>query len=166
MARRSFTRFLLSGTAIEVHLLCVTLIVVLSVSLWTGAAQADYGWGLLFTIVAYPITLGLIWWYEHSQERAEVQHVVDSITAPEKLRRKRQWGRRVALAALVGFAACLVYFGNRGLRLDRIPAQYIGYFLLGFAALGAAGINIWYGGPLDPRMDPPPETDAIDSDAR
>lgn len=164
MARRPFTRFLLSANAIHVHLLCITLIVVLSISLWTGDAQPDYGWGLLFTIVVYPIVLGLMWWSEHLEERAEVEHVVESLTAPDRLRRKRRWWRRAALAALTAVAAGLVYAGYRGLQIDFLPAQYLGYFLFGFAALGAAGVNIWYGGPLDPRMDPPPETDTRDPD--
>lgn len=34
-------------------------------------------------------------------------------------------------------------------------AQYLGYFTFTLCALGAAGMNIWYGGPLDPRFDPP-----------
>ena len=53
MSNPSFIRFLVSGNAIQVHLLCLTLIVVLSISLLSGDAQPDYGIGLLFTMVAY-----------------------------------------------------------------------------------------------------------------
>lgn len=157
--RSPFLRFLLTGNAIQVHLLCVTLIVVLSASLWTGDAQPDYKWGLLFTIVFYPVLLGLLWWSDRLDEQAIVEHVIESLTAPEKLRLKRRGWRRGALVFLVGVAACLVYFGNQGLRIDFLPAQYLGYFLLAFTALGAVGVNIWYGGPLDPRFDPPVSKD-------
>jgi hypothetical protein len=51
-------------------------------------------------------------------------------------------------------AAWLTYAGHHGLRLDTFPAQYLGYFLLAVAVLGAAGVNIWHGGPLDLRLDP------------
>ena len=92
MARRPLTQFLLSANAIQVHLLCVTLIVVLLTSLWTGDAQPDYGWGLLFTIIVYPILLGLMWWSERLDEKAVVEHIVESLTTPENLRRKRLGG--------------------------------------------------------------------------
>jgi hypothetical protein len=165
VARRPFTRFLLSANALQVHLLCVTLIAVLSISLWTGEAQADYGWGLLFAIVVYPILLGLVWWSERLDEQAAVEHVVESLTAPERLRRKRRWWRRGSLAFFVGVAAWLAHAGHRGLQINFLPAQYVGYFLFAFAALGAVGVNIWYGGPLDPRLDPPPDAGSqIDAD--
>lgn len=165
MARRPFIRFLLSANAIQVHLLCLILIVILSISLWTGDAQPDYGWGLLFAIVVWPVLLGLMWWSERLNEQAAVEHVLESLTAPERLRQKRRWGRRAALAAVVGVAAGLLYAGNQGLEVETLPAQYLGYFLFAFAALGVVGVNIWYGGPLDPRMDPPPETDTREPDA-
>jgi hypothetical protein len=89
-----------------------------------------------------------------SDRRVVGQSVIESITAPERLRRKRRWWRRFALAGFVGVAGWLVYSGHRGLQIDFLPAQYLGYLLFAFATLGAAGINIWYGGPLDPRFDP------------
>jgi hypothetical protein len=48
----------------------------------------------------------------------------------------------------------IIYFGNTGLLIKGIPAQYIGYILLGVTGLGAGGVNIWYGGAIDPRFDP------------
>jgi hypothetical protein len=165
MARRSFTEFLLSKNATASHLLFITVVVVFSFCLWSGAVRPEFGWILLITVVGYLPILALMWWYERLEEQAMAKHVVESITAPEKLRRKRRWWRRASLAALMGLAAVLVYFGNRGFRLHFIPAQYVGYFFLGFAALGALSVNIWYGGPLDPRMDPPPAADGLDSDA-
>ena len=155
MRRRPLIRFLFSANALQVHLLCLTLIVVLSISLWTGDAQPDYGWGLVFTIAVYPILLFLLWCSERLDEQAAVEHAVESLTAPERLRRKRRRWRRIVLGGLVAFAAWLVYSGHRGMHVDFIPAQYLGYLLFAFAALGASGVNIWYGGPLDLRLDPP-----------
>ena len=163
MARRPFTRFLLSAKAVEVHLLCLTLIVVLSISLWTGDAQPDYGLGLAFTLFAYPIVLVLLWRSERLEDEAAIDHAIESLTAPEMLRKKRRRWRRGVLWAVVAVSACLVYFGNRGLKVDAIPAQYIGYFLFGFAVSGVAGLNVWYGGPLDPRQDPPPNHKSINA---
>jgi hypothetical protein len=157
MARRSFKRFLISFNAIQAHVLSLTLIVLLSVSLWNGEAQPDYKWGLLFCIVAYPVVIGLLWWSERLDEQLAVEHVIESLTAPEKLRRKRRWWRRGSLALMVGVAAWLIYDGRRGLLINSLPAQYVGYFLAVLATCGAAGLNVWYGGPLDPRFDPPLE---------
>jgi hypothetical protein len=101
--------------------------------------------------------------------KMEVEHAIESITAPEKLRRKRVLWRRGSLAFLVGVASALVYFGTRGLRIQLLPAQYVGYLLFALATLGAAGVNVWYAGPLDPRNDPPPsqpEGDLIDLGSR
>jgi hypothetical protein len=107
MPQRPFLRFLLSLEALQVHLLCSVLIVVLSISLWTGEAQPDYGWGLLFTIVAWPVLIGLMWYSKRLDERMVVEHVVESITAPEKLRRKRVMWRRGSLVFLVSVAGAL-----------------------------------------------------------
>lgn len=71
--RRSFKRFLLSGNAISVHLFCLTLIVLLSISLLTGDAQPDYALGLAFAIVVYPILLLLVWWSDRADETAAIQ---------------------------------------------------------------------------------------------
>ena len=34
------------------------------------------------------------------------------------------------------------------------PVQYLGFLCVGLALLGAFGVNVWAGGPLDPRNDP------------
>lgn len=162
MPRRPFLRSLISADAIQVHLLFITLIVVLSVSLLSGDAKPDYGWALLFAIVVYPILLGLTWWSGRLDEQWAVEHATESLTAPERLRRKRRWWRRGSLAFFAGVAAWLVYSGHRGLQVGFLPAQYFGYCFFVLAALGAAGVNIWYGGPLDPRIDPSADADAQD----
>ncbi|MCA9016736.1 MAG: hypothetical protein KDA77_15490 [Planctomycetaceae bacterium] len=156
MSRRPLKRFLLSSNAIQVHLLCLTLIVLLSLSIWEGNAQPDYKWGLLFTIIIYPVLLGLLWWSDRLEEQEYVEHVIESITEPERLRRKRRSWRRNSLVFFFGLAVAFVYAGHRGVQIELLPAHYLGYFFLVVTALGVAGVNIWYGGPLDPRMDPPP----------
>tara|TARA_R110002095_G_scaffold188226_2_gene165505 strand:- start:1181 stop:1687 length:507 start_codon:yes stop_codon:yes gene_type:complete len=148
-------RFLLTANAIQVHLLCGTLIVLLSVSIWNGEAQPDYQWGLLFTIVIYPVLLGLLWWNDRLEEQAVVEHVIESITEPERLRRKRRSWRRGSLVFFFGVAIAFVYAGHQGVQVDLLPAHYLGYFFFVIASLGVAGVNVWHGGPLDPRMDPP-----------
>jgi hypothetical protein len=157
MPRRPFLNFLVSSEAIQVHLVCLLLIVLLSYSLWTGDAQPDYGWGLLFTVVVYPVILGLMWWSEHLEQKEQVEHAIASVMDPDGLRRRQRFLRRGSLAVFAVIAAGFIYAGHQGLRVDFLPAQYLGYLLMAFTVAGAAGINIWYGGPLDPRRDPPPD---------
>ena len=157
MNGRFVRQFLLSSRAIEVHLLCLLGIVVFSVELFNGNARHDYRLELVFFIVAYPLLLLLSWWIDRSNVRAKAKYVIDYHSAPEKLRRERRRNRAIAFAALLAAAWLLIHFGERGLQLEGLPAQYLGYFLLGGCLLGAAGVNIWYGGPLDPRGDPPPQ---------
>lgn len=155
MNQRRIKRFLLSSHAIEAHLVCPFLIVILSVGLWNGNAQPEYALALAFSVIAYPTVLLLSWLADCQIERDAIQYQIEYHTAPEKLRRKRRRWRLGAFAALMAAAWLLLYFGEKGLRIDSLPAQYLGYILLVFCLLGAAGVNIWYGGPLDPRGDPP-----------
>jgi hypothetical protein len=155
MNRRRIKRFLLSGHAIEAHLVFPFLIVVLSVALWNGNARHNNALALAFTVIAYPTLLFLSWLADRQKERDAIQYQVEYHTAPEKLRRTRRRWRLGAFAALMAVAWLLLYFGEKGLRIDSLPAQYLGYILLVVCLLGAAGVNIWYGGPLDPRGDPP-----------
>lgn len=164
MARRPLKKFLLSGNALQVHLLCITVIVVLSISIWEGNAQPDYVSALIFTIVVYPTLLAIMWWNEGVRTQAAVEHVVESITEPEKLRRKRQAWRGWTLTVLFAVAAFLMFVGHRGWEFNGVPTHYIGYFLFGFAILGGISVNIWYGGPLDPRNDPPVDPSLRSSD--
>lgn len=157
MNKRFLKQLLLNSHAIKAHLICPLMIVVFSVELFNGNARHDYKLGLVFFIVAYPLLLLLSWWIERSNEREQAQYVIDYHSAPEKLRRERRRNRAIAFAALLAAAWLLIHFGERGLQLEGLPAQYLGYFLLGGCLLGAAGVNIWYGGPLDPRGDPPPK---------
>ncbi|MFM7148375.1 MAG: hypothetical protein ACKO23_00875 [Gemmataceae bacterium] len=64
---------------------------------------------------------------------------------------------------LFGFASWMVYLGFDGLVMnDVLPVQYLGYFLLAYGFAGLFGWNIWAGGPLDPRNDPPSISDYTD----
>jgi hypothetical protein len=62
MSKLPFRRFLRTGDAIQIHVVCLLLIVVLSWSLVTGNAQPDYKYGLLFAVIVYPVLLVLSWW--------------------------------------------------------------------------------------------------------
>jgi hypothetical protein len=62
--------------------------------------------------------------------------------------------RGISLLALFALSGALAYFGLNGWQLNFVPAHYIGCLIAIFAVAGMFGINIWYGGPLDPRLDP------------
>lgn len=159
MSRRPLRKFLISGNALQAHLLCGGLIIILSLSFWNENAKPGDGWGLVAAIIVYPILLLLLWTTERALEQAAVEHSIESITAPEQLRRKRRMWRRGSLAFIAALAAALHYSGEQGLRMNLLPAQYCGYFLYAVVALGVCRVNIWHSGPLDPRFDPHP-TDA------
>ena len=76
---------------------------------------------------------------------------------------RRRLYRFLFQLALFAVGGWLIYQGHDGWVLKRltadpdsagVPAQYIGYILVGFGLLGFFGVNIWYGGLLDPRRDP------------
>jgi len=114
----------------------------------------DWLWLLLFLVVGYPFVLFLLWFQQRNAIQMMAREAVETLTEPEKVKARRVRWRRGALLALVATGGAAVYFGHRGLLIEGNPSQYIGYFLLGVASLGVCGINIWYGGPIDPRSDP------------
>jgi hypothetical protein len=71
-----------------------------------------------------------------------------------RIRRQRKRARAVFRTLLWAVALGLCYLGPRGWQVEQIPAHYVGLVLVGFAAVEGLGINIWYGGPFDPRFDP------------
>lgn len=78
----------------------------------------------------------------------------------------RKNSRRVSLVFLFAFAAFLVYSGKvGGWLLNGIPAEYAGYFLAAFGVAGLLGVNIWYGGPFDKRLEDPPPAAVIEQSA-
>jgi hypothetical protein len=69
--------------------------------------------------------------------------------------------RGVCLAFLFAVGGVAEYFGYEGWRVNSVPAHYLGYAFTAFAVLGLLGVNIWRGGPLDRRFEPPaPEIEA------
>jgi hypothetical protein len=114
----------------------------------------DRIWMLLFLVIGYPVVLFLLWFEHRNAQRQFAREVVARLTEPQKVKARRVTWRRYSLVALAAVGGGLVHFGNTGLLIDGLPAQYLGYFLLGFVGLGASGVNIWYNGPIDPRFDP------------
>jgi hypothetical protein len=82
-------------------------------------------------------------------------------------------GRKVlrffASVGITGFGAyCTFVLGDAyafgyGTPGSGIPATYFGIPLMIGGALGLCGVNVFRGGPLDVRRDPPSEPDSIDS---
>jgi uncharacterized membrane protein YfcA len=67
---------------------------------------------------------------------------------------KRATQRRISLVALAAFSAGLIVGMFDGAWLFRdLPGKYLGYFGAGVVLLGLLGVNVWWGGPLDPRRD-------------
>jgi hypothetical protein len=66
----------------------------------------------------------------------------------------RKSQRLWATMALLAFGCALIVLGFRGWYIDELlPAQYLGYFCVGLCVLAPLGVNVWRGGPLDPRHD-------------
>lgn len=61
----------------------------------------------------------------------------------------------LTLIALTAFGAFLIIQGFRGLLVEDLPAQYLGYLIIAVVVLGLMGVNVWRGGPFDPRRDAP-----------
>ena len=68
--------------------------------------------------------------------------------------------RRLTLLFLFGVAAFLISLGEAGWSVNFMPADWVGYILIAFGFAGLCGVNIWAGGPLDRRNDPPEETNS------
>ncbi len=158
MAPQTFARFLRSLAAIQVHLLFGVAIVLLAVGLITGDAPKDGKLAILFCVVAYPVVLGLLWWQRKSEITTARKDAIEREDRPAEFTRKRNIYRMIVLAILFIVSAGLIVAGFRGWLLSGIPAQYLGYAMLVFTVAGLAGVNIWYGGPLDMRADPEPMT--------
>jgi hypothetical protein len=64
--------------------------------------------------------------------------------------------RTLALVFISAFGMWLFWMGLNGWRINGMPAYYVGGMVLAVAIAGALGVNIWYGGLLDPRLDNAP----------
>jgi len=93
MSKLPFFRFLRTGDAIQIHIVCLLLIVVLSWSLLAGNAQPDYKYGLLFAVIVYPVLLVLSWWSQRLDpivtETARPVEMPPQINSKRKSRRNR-----------------------------------------------------------------------------
>jgi hypothetical protein len=153
-------RWLWSVEAIQVHLLCLTCLGVFGFALLSGEGK-DYALALAAVVVAYPALLWLVRSKEQADER-ELQ-VLRSLPVADARRR-----RSVQRAGMTNFAVLSgALFIALGVFLEveayGIPAQYLGFFVMGMAVLAVCGVNVWYGGPLDPRNDPRSEDDHVRS---
>jgi len=65
----------------------------------------------------------------------------------------RRQKRAVALICIFLSSGFFIWLGLDGWTVKTVPAQYVGYLIIAVGIAGLLGINIWYGGPLDPRGD-------------
>ena len=70
----------------------------------------------------------------------------------EALKRKR-WRKYATIYIFVAALIFIFLFKNKVFAGSNTPVAYLGYFLIPFGILGLFGVNIWYGGPLDKRLD-------------
>jgi len=65
----------------------------------------------------------------------------------------RRQKRAVALICIFLSSAFFIWMGFKGWTIGAVPAHYLGYLVIALGIAGLLGVNIWYGGPLDPRDD-------------
>jgi hypothetical protein len=162
METQTFTRFLRSFEAMQAHLLFGGGIIIFSVALLTGENPEGGKLALGLFVIGYPLTLGLLWLQHKEEIKTAIRDAKEREEQPLEFRRKRKIYRMIALLFLFAVSVGLVIAGFGGWLLSGIPAHFVGYGMLVFAAAGVAGLNIWIGGPLDMRDDPPITT--IDDD--
>jgi len=64
-------------------------------------------------------------------------------------RQKRAW----ILVCVFGAGAFFIWMGFDGWTINALPAHYLGYIVMAVGIAALLGVNIWRGGPLDPRDD-------------
>ena len=67
----------------------------------------------------------------------------------------RSQHRGIVTTIILAGGGLFVVGGFNGMLIRTTPAHYYGFAIIGIGILGLLGINIWYGGPLDKRRDPP-----------
>ncbi|HEX4120276.1 MAG TPA: hypothetical protein VH619_06660 [Verrucomicrobiae bacterium] len=66
--------------------------------------------------------------------------------------RKRKKSRLFMECWAIGGGVLVAVFG-RSYLVEGMPAAWVGYFLMLIGILGLCGVNVFYGGPLDMRLD-------------
>jgi hypothetical protein len=61
--------------------------------------------------------------------------------------------RTLSLIVIFAIGMWLFWMGLNGWRISGLPAYYVGGIFLVVSIAGALGVNIWYGGALDPSLD-------------
>ena len=77
---------------------------------------------------------------------------------PEEAMRKRKGMRRFMSFWCIGGGLLFVVFGREWL-VNGLPVHWVGYVLILMGILGLAGVNVFYGGSLDLRLDRPERPD-------
>ena len=75
-------------------------------------------------------------------------------STPEEALRKRKGMRRFISFWSIGGGVLFAVFGREWL-VNGLPVHWVGYLLILIGILGLAGVNVFYGGPLDLRLDRP-----------
>ncbi|ANM30350.1 hypothetical protein ABI59_13375 [Acidobacteria bacterium Mor1] len=65
--------------------------------------------------------------------------------------------QRIALTLFVGLAAAAAVIWGDGYKIFSVPVPWVGLVWLIAAITGMLGVNVYWGGPLDKRLDPPAE---------
>jgi hypothetical protein len=78
----------------------------------------------------------------------------NQLPTSEEATRKRKMMRRVMTLWALGGGLIFILFGHRWL-VNGLPLHWVGYVFLIVGILAIAGVNVFYGGPLDLRLDRP-----------
>jgi hypothetical protein len=73
---------------------------------------------------------------------------------PEEAAQKRKGMRRFMSFWCIGGGLLFAIFGREWL-VNALPVHWVGYLLILLGILGLGGVNVFYGGPLDLRLDTP-----------
>lgn len=61
--------------------------------------------------------------------------------------------RGAVLGAIFLASGFFIWMGLDGWTISSVPAHYVGCATIAIGVAGLCGVNIWHGGPLDPRND-------------
>ena len=61
--------------------------------------------------------------------------------------------RAISLFGIFSAGGFFNWIGLDGWKISTLPAHYLGFIVLAIGVAGMCGLNIWYGGSLDPKHD-------------